>query len=147
MYNLVKRQVESELLPLARSEGLGVITYSPVGGGLLSGKYGTDRSADGGRLTVNKEYEVRYGESWVYETARKFADLARERGIHPVSLAVAWVAAHPDVTCPIIGARSVVQLRPSIESLAISVPQDLREEISSLSREPALATDRRGETT
>jgi len=56
MYSLVKRQAEVEILPLARAEGLGVITYSPVGGGMLSGKYGPDKRPDGGRLMTNKEY-------------------------------------------------------------------------------------------
>ncbi len=142
MYNLVKRQAEVELLPLARAEELGVITYSPVGGGLLSGKYGRDKRADTGRLASNKEYIGRYSEDWVYDTAGAFTALAEARGCHPVSLAVAWVAAHPDVTCPIIGARSLEQLRPSLEALSLDMPADLRAEIADLSRRPPPATDR-----
>jgi aryl-alcohol dehydrogenase-like predicted oxidoreductase len=142
MYSLVKRQVESELLPLANSEGLGVMTYSPVGGGLLSGKYGPDMRPDGGRLVTNPEYTARYGEDWVFETAAAFTALAAAKGVHPVSLAVAWAAAHPDVTCPIIGARSLEQLGPSLKSLDIDMTQELRAEISSLSRTPPPATDR-----
>ncbi|MEZ5666850.1 MAG: aldo/keto reductase [Alphaproteobacteria bacterium] len=145
MYNLVKRQVESEILPMARSEGLGVITYSPVGGGLLSGKYGKDKRPDSARIVTNKEYAVRYGEDWVYDVAEAFTEFAKAGGWHPVSLSVAWVAAHPDVTCPIIGARSLEQLQPSLDSLKIAMDADLRDRISALSREPALATDRRGE--
>ena len=142
MYNLVKRQAEVELLPLARAEGLGVITYSPVGGGLLSGKYGADKRAETGRLASNREYIGRYSEAWVYDTAGAFTALAESRGCHPVSLAVAWVAAHPDVTCPIIGARSLEQLRPSLEALSIDMTAELRAEISELSRRPPPATDR-----
>jgi aryl-alcohol dehydrogenase-like predicted oxidoreductase len=145
MYNLVKRQVEVEILPLARAEGLGVITYSPVGGGLLSGKYGRSTRPETGRLITNQEYAVRYGEDWVYETAEKFTEFARSLNIHPVSLAVAWVAANPDVTAPIIGARSLEQLRPSLEALSVPMTPELRDQISALSRTPPVATDRRGE--
>ena len=142
MYSLVKRQVESEILPLARSEQLGVITYSPVGGGLLSGKYAPGVRPESGRIVSNEQYATRYGEDWVYETAGAFTELARAKGVHPVSLAVAWVAAHPDVTCPIIGARNLEQLGPSLDALEVDMTAELRDEISALSRPPAPATDR-----
>ena len=142
MYSLVKRQVEAEILPLARAEGLGVITYSPVGGGLLSGKYGPDQRPDGGRLMTNKEYTARYGEDWVFETAGKFTALAARHGHHPVSLAVAWAAANPDVTAPIIGARNLAQLQPSLDALDIEMTPEFRAEISALARTPPPATDR-----
>jgi aryl-alcohol dehydrogenase-like predicted oxidoreductase len=142
MYNLVKRQVESEILPLARAEELGVITYSPVGGGLLSGKYGPDKRPNSGRLMSNKEYTARYGEPWVFDTAAAFTELAQAKGQHPVSLAVAWVAANPDITCPIIGARSLEQLQPSLDSVKIDMTPELRSEMSALSRTPPPATDR-----
>jgi len=142
MYSLVKRQVESEILPLAEAENLGVTTYSPVGGGLLSGKYGVDRRPDAGRIMSNAEYTARYGEEWVFEVAEKFGAFAKERGVHPVSLAVAWAAANPAVTCPIIGGRSVDQLQPSLDAMDVAMPSDLRDEISALSRTPPQATDR-----
>jgi len=145
MYSLVKRQAESEILPLARAEELGVITYSPVGGGLLSGKYGRDKRPDAGRLMSNREYTNRYGEDWVFEVAEAFTAFAKGQGVHPVSLAVAWAAAHPDVTCPIIGARDLDQLEPSLKSLEIDMTEDLRAEIAALSRTPPPATDRREE--
>jgi len=142
MYSLVKRQVESEILPLARSEELGVITYSPVGGGLLSGKYAPGVRPDSGRLMSNKEYTARYGEEWVFETADAFTQMANTMGVHPVSLAVAWVAAHPDVTCPIIGARNLEQLGPSLDSSGVDMTAELRDEVTALSRRPAPPTDR-----
>jgi aryl-alcohol dehydrogenase-like predicted oxidoreductase len=142
MYSLVKRQAEVEILPLARAEGLGVMTYSPVGGGVLSGKYGPNKRPDGGRLMTNKEYAARYGEDWVFETAGRFAALAAKHGHHPVSLAVAWVAANPDITCPIIGARDLDQLQPSLEALDIEMTPEFRADISALGRTPPPATDR-----
>jgi aryl-alcohol dehydrogenase-like predicted oxidoreductase len=139
MYNLVKRQAEVEILPMAQANGVAVMPYSPAGGGLLSGKYVQRQS---GRLSTNKMYEARYGEPWMHEVAATFAAFCRERGDHPVSLAVAWVAAHPAVTAPIIGARNVEQLRASLESVRIAMSPELRSQINALSRTPPPATDR-----
>ena len=142
MYSLVKRQAEAEIFPLALAEDLGVITYSPVGGGLLSGKYGKDKRPDAGRLMTNQEYSNRYGEDWVFDVAEKFTAFAKEQGVHPVSLAVAWAAAHPAVTCPIIGARNLEQLEPSLNTIEVSITDELHAKIAALSRTPPPATDR-----
>jgi aryl-alcohol dehydrogenase-like predicted oxidoreductase len=139
MYNLVKRQAEVEILPMAQANGLGVIPYSPGGGGLLTGKYAQKQT---GRLTTSKMYESRYGEPWMHEVAARFAAVCRERGLHPMSVAVAWVGTHPAVTAPIIGARSVEQLRASLESVKVDMTPALRAEIAALSRTPPPATDR-----
>jgi aryl-alcohol dehydrogenase-like predicted oxidoreductase len=145
MYNLVKRQAEVELFPMAQSEQLGVIPYSPLGGGLLSGKYGSDRKPDTGRLMENKMYQVRYGDDWVYRVADSFTALAREAGYHPASLAVAWVRAHPAVTAPIIGARNTDQLQASLDALKVDMTDALWQRISEMSYVPPPATDRNEE--
>jgi aryl-alcohol dehydrogenase-like predicted oxidoreductase len=142
MYNLVKRQAEVELLPLAEAERLGVITYSPLGAGLLTGKYARDNGAASGRLTTNAMYRARYGDPTYPEVAERFVEFARDRGFSPASLAVAWVAAHPAVTAPIIGARNTDQLQASLDALDIQMTPDLRAEISALGPTPAPATDR-----
>ena len=139
MYNLVKRQAEVELLPMAAANSLSVFHYSPAAGGLLSGKYAEKQT---GRFTTNKMYQARYGEEWAHETAARFAAFCKERSLHPMSAAVAWVGAHPAVTAPIIGARSVEQLRASLDSVKIDMTPELRGEISALSRTPPPATDR-----
>lgn len=142
MYNLVKRQAEVEILPLAQAEGLGVITYSPLGGGLLTGKFDTTHRPERGRLVENEVYAKRYGDPVYYEIAERFTAHARERGVHPASLAVAWVMWHPAVTAPIIGARNVEQLEASLGALDIEMTPEWRAEISALSIEPPPATDR-----
>lgn len=142
MYSLVKRQAEVEILPLAAEERLGVITYSPVGGGLLSGKYGRDRRPGAGRLVENAKYATRYGPAWMTEVAANFTDFAQELGVHPVTLAVAWVRGNDAVTAPIIGARSVEQLRPALAALDFAADSELRNRISALGPTPAPATDR-----
>ena len=141
MYSLVKRQVEVEVLPLAVSEQLGVIPYSPLGAGLLTGKYGRkDRGS--GRLQENPMYTRRYSLDWYYDTAEDFVAYAQGKGYSPVSLAVAWVLAHPAVTAPIIGARNLEQLEPSLDAVNISITPEMRAEISAFSPTPPPATDR-----
>jgi aryl-alcohol dehydrogenase-like predicted oxidoreductase len=147
MYNLVKRQAESEILPMAASEGLSVFPYNAIGGGLLSGKYGVGRRPDSGRLVSNKIYETRYKDDLNFEVAERFAAFARERGFDPAALAVAWVASHPAVTAPILGARNTSQLSTLLGALSIPMTPELRAEISALSPEPAPATDRNEERT
>ena len=142
MYSLVKRQAESEIFPLALSEDLAVVTYSGTGGGLLSGKYAPGRRPDEGRIVTNAEYADRYSENWVFETAEAFTALANARGIHPVTLAIAWAAANPAVTCPIIGARNVGQLEASLGAVDVDMTSELHAEIAALSRTPPPATDR-----
>jgi aryl-alcohol dehydrogenase-like predicted oxidoreductase len=139
MYNLVKRQAEVETLPMALANGVAVAPYSPGAAGLLSGKYLEKGS---GRLVTNKMYESRYGERWMHEVAAKFVAFCRQRELHPVSTAVAWVAAHPAITAPIIGARNLEQLEPSLASIKVEMSAALRAEIAALSRTPAPATDR-----
>jgi aryl-alcohol dehydrogenase-like predicted oxidoreductase len=139
MYNLVKRQAEVELLPMAAANGIGVIPYSPAAAGLLSGKYFGQAS---GRLKTNKMYEARYGEEWAFDTAEKYVALCQQKGLHPVSAAIAWVGAHPAITAPIIGARNVDQLKDSLASVNVDMTPELRAEIAALSRTPPPATDR-----
>ena len=142
MYNLVKRQAETEILPLALDQDLAVIPYSPVGGGLLSGKFRPDVRPDGARLVSNEAYARRYGEDWVFQVAQDFTEFADRLGVHPVSLAVAWVAGNPAVTAPIIGARNTAQLEASLQSVEIDMTPELRSDIAALSRTPAPANDR-----
>ncbi|MEE8392129.1 MAG: aldo/keto reductase [Anaerolineae bacterium] len=142
MYNLVKRQAEVEILPLARAEQVGVISYSPLGGGLLTGKFGVARRPESGRLVEKQMYGKRYGDPAYYEIAERFTAHAKECGAHPASLAVAWVMSHPAITAPIIGARNVEQLEASLAALDVEMTSEWRAEISALSIEPPPATDR-----
>ena len=142
MYNLTKRQAEVEILPFALSEQVGVIPYSPMGGGLLSGKYSTSTRPDSGRLVQNKMYAKRYGDDLYYEVAERFTAYAQERGVHPATLAVAWVMHHPAITAPIVGARNVTQLEASLDAVNVAMTPEWRAEISALSYEPPPATDR-----
>jgi aryl-alcohol dehydrogenase-like predicted oxidoreductase len=142
MYSLVKRQAEVEILPLAQAEQIGVISYSPLGGGLLTGKYTTTNKPEAGRVVDNLRYAQRYSLPVYYEIAERLKAHAQARGLAPATLAVAWVMAHPAVTAPIIGARNVEQLQASLAALDVKMTPQWRAEISALSVEPPPATDR-----
>ena len=145
MYNLVKRQAEVELLPMAQAEHLAVVPYSPLGGGLLTGKYrGNARPAEA-RLVVSKFYHARYDETEYHATADRFIAYCGKNKLPAPATAIAWVAAHPAVTAPIIGARNLEQLEAALASLEVEMTPERRAEISALSPTPPLATDRRDE--
>ena len=139
MYNVVKRQIEVEILPMAISEGFAVATYSPLGGGLLTGKY---QQGVGGRIKDDPMYTQRYAPEWMHGAALGLKELASEAGVHPATLAVAWVAKHEGVFGPIISARSADQLAPSLAAVTYTLDDDLYAAISSLSPTPPPATDR-----
>ena len=141
MYSLLKRQAEVELLPMAASEGVGVITYSPLGAGMLTGKY-LDGLSGEARFSHNTKYQVRYGEEWMQEATSRFVGYAREHGYDPAALAVAWVAHHPAVTAPIIGARNLEQLESSLSARKIDMTGELYQTITDMSPTPPPATDR-----
>ncbi|MFN3663647.1 aldo/keto reductase, partial [Yoonia sp.] len=139
MYNLVKRQAEVEIFPMCADQGIQLVPYSPLGGGLLTGKYvggGT------GRLTDDPRYKSRYGQGWMHETAARLTDLARDLGTDPATLAVAWVMNHASGPSPIISARSLAQLQPSLDAVGFNMTPELYTLITALSPAPPPATDR-----
>ena len=113
-YNLLFRQIERELLPLCREEGLGVIPYNPLAGGLLSGKHRRETApAAGTRFalgTAAARYQERYWHEREFDTVEALRPLAAEAGLSPARLAIAWVLAEPAVTAPIVGASRPEQL-------------------------------------
>ncbi|MGY3438897.1 MULTISPECIES: aldo/keto reductase [unclassified Marinovum] len=139
MYNLVKRQAEVEILPMCASEGITAFPYSPLGGGLLTGKYAR---GEGGRLDEVDMYSKRYAPGWMRAAAADLAKIAAELGTAPATLAVAWAARHPAGPHPIISARSTEQLMPSLEALRFEMDDALYARISALVPTPPPATDR-----
>ena len=85
-------------------------------------------------------------DGWSTAVADAFVQLAADIGVHPVSLAIAWVASHPAVTAPLIGARDLAQLEPAIASTEVPMDDELRARISALSPTPPPSTDRNEET-
>ncbi len=139
MYNLVKRQAEVEILPMAQSEGLAVCPYSPIAAGLLTGKY---LLGEGGRIKDHPMYAERYKREEYAAIASDFVNHAKAMGHSPSALATRWVIDHPAVTSAIIGARNLEQLNQALECTTFQLPAEARAAITALSIDPPLATDR-----
>lgn len=135
-YNLLFREMERELFPLCQAEGVGVIPYNPIAGGLLSGRH--DRSApppEGSRFTLGTAaatYQRRYWHDRELDTVDSVGQLAREAGLTPARLAVAWVLAHPAVTSAIIGASRPDQLEETLGAVDTVLPGDLKARLDEL---------------
>jgi aryl-alcohol dehydrogenase-like predicted oxidoreductase len=139
MYSAVKRQAEVEIMPMAKDMGMLCVPYSPLGGGLLTGKYA---NGGGGRLTEDKNYKARYHFDHMHEAAQMLGQIAAREGVHAATLAVAWAAAHETAPTPIISARSTEQLAPSLAAMEYTISPELYAELATLVPTPPLATDR-----
>jgi aryl-alcohol dehydrogenase-like predicted oxidoreductase len=139
-YSLLFRQGERELLPFCLEEGIGVIPYNPLAGGLLSGKH-RDAAAQpepGTRFTnpgAGRGYQRRYWHDREFATVEALRPIAAEAGMSMVTLATAWVAAHPAVTAPIIGASRPEQLSDSVAATKIQLDADLKARLDELTHE------------
>jgi aryl-alcohol dehydrogenase (NADP+) len=134
-YNLLFRQIERELLPLCADEGIGVIPYNPIAGGMLSGKHTAGNPTDGTRFTLGtaaKIYQGRYWHEGVFATVEQLKPLAAEAGMTLPQLAVAWVLANPAVTSPIIGASRPDQLDDTLRAAETPLPPDLKQRLDEI---------------
>ena len=129
-YNLLFRQIEREMLPFCGEEGVGVIPYNPIAGGLLSGKHSrANPPPEGTRFTLGtagQMYQDRYWHDREFDTVEDLRGLADEAGVSLVTLAVAWVLANPAVTAPIIGASRPEQLGASLAAAEFTIDDELK---------------------
>jgi aryl-alcohol dehydrogenase-like predicted oxidoreductase len=121
-YNLVDRQIERELLPICRAEGLGVIPWAPLGGGFLSGKYRRDAAMPKDARIARAEPHwaesmERQGTERAWHTLDVVGQIAQQRGKSSAQVALAWLKAQPGVTAPILGARTLEQLEDNLGCL------------------------------
>jgi aryl-alcohol dehydrogenase-like predicted oxidoreductase len=138
-YNLLFRQIEREMLPFCDEDGVGVIPYNPIAGGLLSGKH-NHRAAppEGSRFTLGtaaQMYQERYWHDQQFETVEAIRKLADEAGVPLVTLSVAWVLANKAVTAPIIGASRPEQLDASLAAVTYALDADLKERLDDLTHD------------
>ena len=138
-YNLLFRQIERELLPLCQEEGLAVIPYNPLAGGLLTGKHKRDAPPlEGSRFTLGtagKMYVQRYWRESELDTVSAFVQLAADNGLEPATLAVAWVLAHPAVTAPLVGASKPEQLKASAAAVELQLDPTLKARLDDLTHD------------
>jgi len=127
-YNLLYREIESELLPLCRDQGVGVIVYNPLAGGLLTGKHNPDAPPEPGtRFTLGASgvlYRDRYWHATQFEAVSTLRDYFRGRGIDLATAGVAWVLAQPGVTAAIVGASRPEQLDATLAATDLTLDAD-----------------------
>ena len=138
-YNLLFRQIERDLVPLCREEGLAMFCYNPLAGGLLSGKHRFDAPPDAdsrfGSGKAAAMYQDRYWHEREFIAVTAFVELAAQAGMQPVRLAVAWVLAQPGVTAAILGASRADQLAEVLDAAEMEIPPDLLTRLDELSFE------------
>jgi aryl-alcohol dehydrogenase-like predicted oxidoreductase len=138
-YNLLFRQIERELLPLCQEEGLAVMSYNPLAGGLLTGKHKRSAPpADGTRFTLGSAggmYTDRYWKDREFDAVDALAALAKESGVELTTLAMAWVLANPAVTAPILGASKATQIKANVAAVELKLDAALKERLDKLTHE------------
>jgi 1-deoxyxylulose-5-phosphate synthase len=146
-YNLLFRQIERELLPLCREEGIGVIPYNPLAGGFLSGKHRREAGPTAGtRFTLGsaaRRYQERYWHEREFATVEALRPLAAQAGMSMAQMAVAWVLAQPAVTAPIVGASRPEQLDDVLAAVEKGLDADLGARLDELTREYRRGDDSR----
>ncbi len=137
-YNLLFRQIERELVPLCEEEGVGIIPYNPIAGGLLSGKHNPSAPPpEGTRFTLGNAagiYQNRYWHDQEFATVEELRKIAEREGVSLVTLSVAWVLANPAVTAPIVGASRPGQLDDSLAAVDYVMSGALKAELDELTR-------------
>jgi aryl-alcohol dehydrogenase-like predicted oxidoreductase len=128
-YSLVERSVEHELMPMARELGLGVMPWSPLAGGILTGKYNREdlrQASEAGVSTTRKGVIASSGHMTAQslEIAGVVGDVAREIGATPSQVALAWTLLNPAVAAPVIGARTLAQVQDNLGALDIRLADD-----------------------
>src|SRR5258706_10713540 len=135
-YNLLFREFERELFPLCLDEGIAVIPYNPIAGGMLSGKHDRAKAPDEGtRFTLGnaaKTYQDRYWHDNVFDTVDALVKVADSAGIPLPTLAVAWTLQPPAITSPIVGASRPEQLDATCAALDTKLDPDLLETLNEL---------------
>ena len=138
-YNLLFREIERELLPLAQEEGLGVIPYNPLAGGLLTGKHNrADGPTAGTRFTLGdaaERYQERYWHDREFNTVEELRSVADAAGLSLTTLALAWVLANPIITAPIIGASRPEQLTDSLRAIEVQLDDSLNQKLDNITAE------------
>lgn len=131
-YSLLDRTPEVEMVPLLQREGLGMIAYYPLAGGLLTGKYRRGEIPQGSRMQTQSSFQEMVSQR-MRQAADKFADLAEQFEVDPGVLALAWLIRRPTVASAIVGATRVEQLEKNLTAVDVSIPAELQRELDALS--------------
>jgi aryl-alcohol dehydrogenase-like predicted oxidoreductase len=138
-YSLQARDAEYELIPAAVDQGLGVLVWSPLAGGLLSGKYRRDARPEGGsrQLTDWNEPPV-YDQDKLYDTVDALVAIGEQRGVSAAQVALAYLLGKPAVTSLVIGARTAEQLTDNLAAADLKLSDEERQRLDKVSAPPLL---------
>ena len=132
-YSLMARDAEKELFPLGAKLGLGIVTYSPLAGGFLTGKYSKGAEPpDGTRAAFNPNYWKRFNADENFTKLEKLSNIAKDSGLPLTTLAIAWILSKPTVTAPIVGASRPEQVEDNCRILDAKVPAQVIARLDSL---------------
>ncbi|UXN71568.1 aldo/keto reductase [Devosia neptuniae] len=137
-YTLHSREAEYELVPISQDQGLGILIWSPLAGGLLSGKYRRDGGPESGRhVGGSREPPV---PDWdkLYDIVDVIVAIAEERGVSGAQVALAWALGRPGVTSVIIGGRSEAQFKDNLAAADLKLSAEERQKLDAVSRPPLL---------
>lgn len=137
-YSLVDRGIEPNYLPMCREYGLGVVPWSPLAWGFLTGKYSRETTADDSTAAVDERFADRYLTGANFAALDILNEIATEVGATPAQTALAWQLHRPDVTAPIIGARTVSQLEENLEASTVSLTPDHLDRLDGAKPAPTL---------
>ncbi len=138
-YSLQARDAESELVPIALDQGLGIMVWSPLAGGLLSGKYRRGKDApEGSRHFLNWGEPPIHNEDKLYDTIDALVQIAEARGITAAEVALAWLLGRPGVTSLVIGARTEAQLAMNLRAADLVLTPEETETLDAVSLQPLL---------
>ncbi|HEY0254763.1 MAG TPA: aldo/keto reductase, partial [Kofleriaceae bacterium] len=136
-YNLIERTGEADMIPMARALGLGIVPWSPLASGVLTGKYSRTDLGDGEGSPSGSRKNVAQAQNSLHERGLQIADvvkqIAAEIDRSPAQVALAWVLAQPGVTSPIIGARTVQQLEDNLAALDVELAPAHQEKLAAAS--------------
>ncbi len=122
-YNLCYREEEREMIPLCRDQGVGLIPWSPLARGFLSGRYKRGMKPDSARYRTDKYFAERFFRPEDFDVVERAEEIAREKGVTTAQVALAWLL-HKGVTAPIIGATKVEQVEEAVASLDVKLTND-----------------------
>ena len=134
-YNLLQRDIEKDIIPYCLKEGLGILTYTPLMGGFLTGKYSKDaHPPPGSRFEHNPRLWERANKESNFAVLEQIESLANEVGIPISKLAISWILKNPTITAPIIGASSAEQVEENCKTVEINLNDETYQKLNELTK-------------
>ena len=135
-YNLLQRDIEEDIIPYCQQEGLGILTYTPLMGGFLTGKYSkASPPPAGSRFNYNPRLWERAGKESNFAVLKQIENVADDTGIPVSKLAISWILKNPAITAPIIGVSSVEQVEENSRITEINLNDDIYQRLNDLTKD------------